>query len=187
MSDPAGHDESTHNSGDEARRGGTTSSGASARAATIRSWLLWLSVPLVAGLLMIGGYRAGQSWALGNRQPVAATAPSGHDSAATDSHDHAASPNDHNVGAGADSYDDSSFRNADTSAGGHSGHDTAAGGGHGTNTAPASRPRALVLSVFAGVNLAILITAAILRRRNAARGNGKRSSRPRPAIRVPAT
>ncbi|WP_258725243.1 hypothetical protein [Cellulomonas sp. NS3] len=70
---------------------------------------------------------------------------------------------------------------ADTGVAG--GHDETTGehaesGGHAEeNAAPVARPRAAVLSTFVGVNAAVLIAAAVLRRRD---GNRPRH-RPRPA------
>ncbi|WP_421734528.1 hypothetical protein [Cellulomonas sp.] len=67
----------------------------------------------------------------------------------------------------------------DEPAGEHSEHNpsTEDGGGHADAAPPTSRPRVAVLSAFAGVNAVVLVTAAVLRRRDGDRPR----HRPRPA------
>lgn len=81
----------------------------------------------------------------------------------------------HDSGSGADE--------APTDTGGAGGHGETTGehaenGGHAEDgAAPVARPRAAVLSTFVGVNAAVLIAAAVLRRRDRHRPR----HRPRPA------
>lgn len=67
----------------------------------------------------------------------------------------------------------------DDPAGEHSEHNlsTQDSDGHAPAATPAPRPRAAVLSAFAGVNAAVLVAAAVLRRRDRHRPR----HRPRPA------
>lgn len=161
---------------------------------------LWLVLPVMIAIGAGGGYLAAGFWSPGahppsvtgaaehdhGANPPAVTGADGHDhGTATEAHDDHAAPQALASSPAADPHAGHQAA-ATPTADPHAGHDgggddaAASGGEHGahedsaTADGPVSRPRTAVLSGFAAVNLAILIAAAVLRRRSPARNRRAR-------------
>jgi hypothetical protein len=146
-----------------------------------RRMLVWLALPVAIAFGAGGGYLAAERWTPADRPPAAAAGHSSHQASTTHTDDtHAAGGHGGHAAADADEHGAAGQHEQHQDGAGHdtasvpaaadggTGHD--AGGSHdssGGHEEPSAvtRPRTAVLTGFATVNAAILLVAAVLRRR----------------------
>jgi hypothetical protein len=151
-----------------------------------RRMLMWLAVPVAIAFGAGGGYLAAGARTPANRPPAATAGHSNHGAATTQDHggttaaddEHGdrdpADADEHGAAGQHQDVAGNDTASAPAAADGSTGHDAdgdhassgdqPSSGGHDEPSA-VSRPRTAVLTAFAAVNAAILLAAAILRRR----------------------